>query len=204
MAINNIKTINKDKIIKLLGNPKYSNDTQKEDSIGVANALAYTPVGGIVTTVQVITYPGSGKIITTGNLGKIMQESIEVITTVVKSKYKHNLSKMDIHFHYLSADTKKDGPSAGLASIVALLSVLEKKKIPSDIAFTGEISLNGNILKIGGLKEKLIGAYNNGIKTVYIPASNEMDLVYLPQIVKEKMTINLVSNIDEAYTKLFK
>lgn len=190
MAINNIKTINKDKIIKLLGNPKYSNDTQKEDSIGVASALAYTPVGGIVTTVQVITYPGSGKIITTGNLGKIMQESIEVITTVVKSKYKHNLSKMDIHFHYLSADTKKDGPSAGLASIVALLSVLEKKKIPSDIAFTGEISLNGNILKIGGLKEKLIGAYNNGIKTVYIPASNEMDLVYLPDVIKENMEIN--------------
>ena len=204
MAINNIKTINKDKIIKLLGNPKYSNDTQKEDSIGVASALAYTPVGGIVTTVQVITYPGSGKIITTGNLGKIMQESIEVITTVVKSKYKHNLSKMDIHFHYLSADTKKDGPSAGLASIVALLSVLEKKKIPSDIAFTGEISLNGNILKIGGLKEKLIGAYNNGIKTVYIPASNEMDLVYLPNVIKENMQINLTSNIDEIYTKLFK
>lgn len=204
MAINNIKTINKDKIIKLLGNPKYSNDTQKEDSIGVANALAYTPVGGIVTTVQVITYPGSGKIITTGNLGKIMQESIEVITTVVKSKYKHNLSKMDIHFHYLSADTKKDGPSAGLASIVALLSVLEKKKIPSDIAFTGEISLNGNILKIGGLKEKLIGAYNNGIKTVYIPASNEMDLVYLPDVIKDNMEINLTSNIDEIYTKLFK
>ena len=204
MAINNIKTINKDKIIKLLGNPKYSNDTQKEDSIGVASALAYTPVGGIVTTVQVITYPGSGKIITTGNLGKIMQESIEVITTVVKSKYKHNLSKMDIHFHYLSADTKKDGPSAGLASIVALLSVLEKKKIPSDIAFTGEISLNGNILKIGGLKEKLIGAYNNGIKTVYIPASNEMDLVYLPDVIKDNMEINLTSNIDEIYTKLFK
>lgn len=204
MAINNIKTINKDKIIKLLGNPKYSNDTQKEDSIGVANALAYTPVGGIVTTVQVVTYPGSGKIITTGNLGSIMQESIEVITTVVKSKYKHNLSKMDIHFHYLSADTKKDGPSAGLASIVALLSVLEKKKIPSDIAFTGEISLNGNILKIGGLKEKLIGAYNNGIKTVYIPASNEMDLVYLPDVIKDNMDIILVSNIDEAYTKLFK
>lgn len=204
MAINNIKTINKDKIIKLLGNPKYSNDTQKEDSIGVASALAYTPVGGIVTTVQVITYPGSGKIITTGNLGSIMQESIEVITTVVKSKYKHNLSKMDIHFHYLSADTKKDGPSAGLASIVALLSVLEKKKIPSDIAFTGEISLNGNILKIGGLKEKLIGAYNNGIKTVYIPASNEMDLVYLPDVIKENMEINLTSNIDEIYTKLFK
>ena len=104
----------------------------------------------------------------------------------------------------MSADTKKDGPSAGLASIVALISLLEKKKISEYIAFTGELSLNGNILKIGGLKEKLIGAYNNGIKTVYIPASNEMDLVYLPDIIKENMDIILVNNIDEAYTKLFK
>ena len=80
----------------------------------------------------------------------------------------------------------------------------EKKKIPSDIAFTGEISLNGNILKIGGLKEKLIGAYNNGIKSVYIPKDNELDLVYLPQIIKDNMEINLISNIDEIYTKLFK
>lgn len=204
MAINNIKTINKEKVIKLLGNPKYSNDTQKEEYIGVTNALAYTPIGGAITTVQVITCAGSGKIITTGNLGKIMQESIEVITTVVKSKYKYNLTKLDIHFHYLSANVKKDGPSAGLSSIVALISVLEKKKISSDIAFTGEISLNGNILKIGGLKEKLIGAYNYGIKEVYIPKDNEMDLLYLPNIIKEKIQINLVSNIDEIYTKFFK
>lgn len=204
MAINNIKTINKDKIIKLLGNPKYTSDALKEDSIGVASALAYTAFGGEVTNVSVVSTAGSGKIITTGNLGKILQESIEVITTVVKSKYKYNLSKLDLHFHYLSANDKKDGPSAGLASIVALISLLEKKKIPEYIAFTGELSLNGNILKIGGLKEKLIGAYNNGIKTVYIPASNEMDLVYLPDIIKENMDIILVNNIDEAYTKLFK
>ena len=111
---------------------------------------------------------------------------------------------MDIHFHYLSADAKKDGPSAGFASLVALISALEKKKVPSDIAFTGEVSLTGNILKIGGLKEKLIGAYNYGIKTVYIPADNAMDLVYLPDIIKENMQIILVSNLDEAYTKLFK
>lgn len=204
MAINNIKTITRDKVVKLLGNPKYSVTTLKEDNIGVTNALAYTKNGGAISTVEVISISGSGKIITTGNLGNVMKESIEVITSVVKNKYKYNLSKIDLHFHYLSADLKKDGPSAGLATIMALLSLLEKKKIASDIAFTGEISLNGNVLKIGGLKEKLIGAYNHGIKEVFIPKDNEMDLVYLPQIVKEKMTINLVSNIDEAYTKLLK
>lgn len=204
MAINNIKTINKDKIIKILGNPKYSVEALKEDNIGVASVLAYTAFGGEVTSVEVVSTAGSGKIITTGNLGNVLKESIEVITTVVKNKYKYNLNKLDLHFHYLSADAKKDGPSAGLASIVALMSMYEKKKIPSDIAFTGEISLNGNILKIGGLKEKLIGAYNNGIKSVYIPKDNELDLVYLPQIIKDNMEINLISNIDEIYTKLFK
>lgn len=204
MAINNIKTINKDKIIKILGNPKYSVEALKEDNIGVASVLAYTAFGGEVTSVEVVSTAGSGKIITTGNLGNVLKESIEVITTVVKNKYKYNLNKLDLHFHYLSADAKKDGPSAGLASIVALMSMYEKKKIPSDVAFTGEISLNGNILKIGGLKEKLIGAYNNGIKSVYIPKDNELDLVYLPQIIKDNMEINLISNIDEIYTKLFK
>ena len=204
MAINNIKTINKDKIIKILGNPKYSVEALKEDNIGVASVLAYTAFGGEVTSVEVVSTAGSGKIITTGNLGNVLKESIEVIVTIVKNKYKYNLNKLDLHFHYLSADAKKDGPSAGLASIVALMSMYEKKKIPSDIAFTGEISLNGNILKIGGLKEKLIGAYNNGIKSVYIPKDNELDLVYLPQIIKDNMEINLISNIDEIYTKLFK
>lgn len=204
MAINNIKTINKDKIIKILGNPKYSVEALKEDNIGVASVLAYTAFGGEVTSVEVVSTAGSGKIITTGNLGNVLKESIEVIVTIVKNKYKYNLNKLDLHFHYLSADAKKDGPSAGLASIVALMSMYEKKKIPSDVAFTGEISLNGNILKIGGLKEKLIGAYNNGIKSVYIPKDNELDLVYLPQIIKDNMEINLISNIDEIYTKLFK
>ena len=116
MAINNIKTINKDKIIKILGNPKYSVEALKEDNIGVASVLAYTAFGGEVTSVEVVSTAGSGKIITTGNLGNVLKESIEVITTVVKNKYKYNLNKLDLHFHYLSADAKKDGPSAGLAS----------------------------------------------------------------------------------------
>lgn len=204
MAINNIKTINQEKVIKLLGTPKYENEKINEASIGVANTLAYTPNGGDVTCCEVISYSGTGKVTCTGNLGQIMQESIEVIISIVKNKYKYNFSKTDLHFHYLSADIKKDGPSAGLASIICLLSLMEKKKIANDIAFTGELSLNGNILKIGGLKEKLIGAYNRGIKTVYIPKSNQEDLKELPEVVKNSIEVNLVSNIDDLYTKLFK
>ena len=157
-----------------------------------------------MTCCEVISYSGTGKVTCTGNLGQIMQESIEVIISIVKNKYKYNFSKTDLHFHYLSADIKKDGPSAGLASIICLLSLMEKKKIANDIAFTGELSLNGNILKIGGLKEKLIGAYNRGIKTVYIPKSNQEDLKELPEVVKNSIEVNLVSNIDDLYTKLFK
>ena len=204
MAINNIKTINEEKVIKLLGTPKYENELISESNIGVAYALAYTPNGGDVTCCEVINYAGTGKIICTGNLGQIMQESIDVIISIVKNKYKYNFSKIDLHFHYLSADIKKDGPSAGLATIACLLSLMEKKKIAKNIAFTGELSLNGNVLKIGGLKEKLIGAYNKGIKTVYIPKSNQEDLKQLPKIVKDSLEINLISNIDELYTKLFK
>lgn len=204
MAINNIKTINEEKVIKLLGTPKYEDELISEQTIGVANALAYTPNGGDVTCCEVISYAGSGKIICTGNLGQIMHESIDVIISIVKSKYKYSFSKMDLHFHYLSADIKKDGPSAGLATIVSLLSLMEKKKIAKDIAFTGELSLNGSVLKIGGLKEKLIGAYNKGIKVVYIPKGNQEDLKKLPEIIKDSLEINLISNIDELYTKLFK
>ncbi len=204
MAINNIKTINEEKVIKILGTPKYEDELISEQTIGVANALAYTPNGGDVTCCEVISYAGSGKIICTGNLGQIMHESIDVIISIVKSKYKYSFSKMDLHFHYLSADIKKDGPSAGLATIVSLLSLMEKKKIAKDIAFTGELSLNGSVLKIGGLKEKLIGAYNKGIKVVYIPKGNQEDLKKLPEIIKDSLEINLISNIDELYTKLFK
>ena len=204
IAINNIKTINEEKIIKLLGNPKYENELLLEVLPGVVNSLAYTNHGGQVTKTEVIDYKGNGKIKVTGNVGIIMKESIEVIISYIKNNYKYNLNNIDLHFHFLDASTKKDGPSAGLSIAVALVSLLEKKVIPDDIAFTGEISLNGSILKIGGLKEKLIGAYNKEIKKVYIPKMNIKDLEEVPKIILEKIEIIPIENFSEIHKTYFK
>lgn len=204
MAINNIKTINQEKVIKLLGNPKYTTDVLLEKNPGVVNSLAYTTLGGVVTKTEVLEYKGNGNILITGSVGQVMEESIKVIVSFVKSHYKYNLNNVDLHFHFLDATTKKDGPSAGLSIAVALLSMLEKKTIREDVAFTGEVSLNGSILKVGGLKEKLIGAYNENIKIVYIPKSNFSDLEEIPKEIKESLEIVEVENFEDVYTKFFK
>lgn len=204
ITINNIKTLNKERIIKLLGNPKFNNDLPDNFEYGVSNALAYTPIGGIVTKIEVITFKGSGKVTITGNIGDIMKESVSVVMSMLKSNYKYNFNNLDLHFHFLDASSQKEGPSAGLSIGVALSSAMEEKKIESDVAFTGELSLNGNILKIGGLKEKLIGAYNNNIKVVYIPSNNIEDLKDVPSEIKNNMTIIPISNFKELYTELFK
>lgn len=204
MAINNIKTINEEKVIKLLGNPKYTTEIIEENIPGVVNMLAYTNMGGVVTTTEVIDYKGNGNILITGSVGKVMEESIQVIVSFVKSHYKYNLNNIDLHFHLLDASTKKDGPSAGLSIVMALISLLEKRTIPSDVAFTGELTLNGKILKIGGLKEKLIGAYNKNINTVYIPTRNVSDLKDIPKEIVNKLEIIPVENFDELYKIFFK
>ena len=205
LMINNIKTITKEKIIKYLGLPKYLDDDYDFSNLyGVSNALAYTPGGGKVTKIEVLKFKGNkGKIIT-GQVGPVMDESILVSLSYIEKEYNYNLSNWDFHIHFLEGSLPKDGSSAGVSITSAILSSLEKKIIPSDIAFTGEITLNGNILKVGGLKEKLISAYNKGIKVVYIPSSNYEDLENIPNKVKENMTINLVRNYKEIYTKLFK
>ena len=133
-----------------------------------------------------------------------MKESIEVIISYIKSKYKYNFNNIDLHFHFLDSAIKKDGPSGGLSIAVALISLFEKKIILNDVAFTGELTLNGKILKIGGLKEKLIGAYNKNIKVVYIPKQNCDDLKDIPKIVLESMEIKTVENFDEVYEIFFK
>ena len=204
MAINNIKTINEEKVIKLLGNPKYTTEIIEENIPGVVNMLAYTNMGGVVTTTEIIDYKGNGNILITGSVGKVMEESIQVIVSFVKSHYKYNLNNIDLHFHLLDASTKKDGPSAGLSIAMALISLLEKRTIPSDVAFTGELTLNGKILKIGGLKEKLIGAYNKNINTVYIPTRNVSDLKDIPKEIVNKLEIIPVENFDELYKIFFK
>ena len=204
MSINNISSITKDKIVKLLGKEKYTLETYSTHNIGTVNSLAWTPLGGIVTETEVIDYKGNGNVIITGNIGNIMEESVSVAISYIKNTYKETFNSIDLHIHFLDASIKKDGSSAGLSVTAAILSLLKKKKISKEIAFTGEISLNGDIIKVGGLKEKLIGAYNKGIKTVYIPDANKDDLDSIPKIIKEKLTIIPVVNFSEIYINLFK
>lgn len=204
ITINNIKILNEERVVKLLGNPKYTSNLVMEEENGVVNTLAVSNSGGTLSKVEVVTCKGNDKLTITGNAGNILKESISVVLTMLKLKYKYSFHNEDIHVHFLDASSKKDGPSAGIALSVALCSLKENKKVPSHVAFTGEISLNGSILKIGGLKEKLIAAYNKNIKVVYMPKSNSEDLENVPKLILDNMEVILVSNFNEVYTKLFK
>lgn len=204
ITINNIKILNEERVVKLLGNPKYTSNLVMEEENGVVNTLAVSNSGGTLSKVEVVTCKGNDKLTITGNAGNILKESISVVLTMLKLKYKYSFHNEDIHVHFLDASSKKDGPSAGLALSVALCSLKENKKVPNDVAFTGEVSLNGSILKIGGLKEKLIAAYNKNIKVVYMPKSNSEDLENVPKLILDNMEVIPVSNFNEVYTKLFK
>lgn len=204
ITINNIKILNEERVVKLLGNPKYTSNLVMEEENGVVNTLAVSNSGGTLSKVEVVTCKGNDKLTITGNAGNILKESISVVLTMLKLKYKYSFHNEDIHVHFLDASSKKDGPSAGLALSVALCSLKENKKVPSDVAFTGEVSLNGSVLKIGGLKEKLIAAYNKNIKVVYMPKSNSEDLENVPKLILDNMEVIPVSNFNEVYTKLFK
>lgn len=204
ITINNVKILNEERVVKLLGNPKYTSNLVMEEENGVVNTLAVSNSGGTLSKIEVVTCKGNDKLTITGNAGNILKESISVVLTMLKLKYKYSFHNEDIHVHFLDASSKKDGPSAGIALSVALCSLKENKKVPSDVAFTGEVSLNGSILKIGGLKEKLIAAYNKNIKVVYMPKSNSEDLENVPKLILDNMEIIPVSNFNEVYTKLFK
>lgn len=204
ITINNVKVLNEERIVRLLGNPKYTSNLVMEEENGVVNTLAVSNSGGTLSKIEVVTCKGNDKLTITGNAGNILKESISVVLTMLKLKYKYSFHNEDIHVHFLDASSKKDGPSAGIALSVALCSLKENKKVPSDVAFTGEVSLNGSILKIGGLKEKLIAAYNKNIKVVYMPKSNSEDLENVPKLILDNMEVIPVSNFNEVYTKLFK
>lgn len=204
ITINNVKVLNEERVVRLLGNPKYTSNLVMEEENGVVNTLAVSNSGGTLSKIEVVTCKGNDKLTITGNAGNILKESISVVLTMLKLKYKYSFHNEDIHVHFLDASSKKDGPSAGIALSVALCSLKENKKVPSDVAFTGEVSLNGSILKIGGLKEKLIAAYNKNIKVVYMPKSNSEDLENVPKLILDNMEVIPVSNFNEVYTKLFK
>ena len=202
---NKAKSITIDYINKILGETKYTKE-KIDNHKGVTNCLAWTPYGGNIQKIECIKLSGNGSIITTGNIEKILKESISVAISFIKYKKYTNVdfSKVDLHINALNAGIKKDGSSGGAAIVTSILSVLKNKIVPSDIAMTGEITLNGDILAVGGIKEKIIGAYNNDIKIVYIPFNNKIDLNDIPENIKEKVNIKLVKNYQEIYDEIFK
>ena len=204
ITINNVKILNEDRVIKLLGNPQYKDEFTNFSDLGTINTLAVSSMGGIISKLEVLSFKGSNKLTITGSCGNILKESINVVLSMLKNKYKYNFHNEDIHIHFLDASSQKDGPSAGLAIAVALASIKENKNVDNSYAFTGEISLNGNILKIGGLKEKLIAAYNKNMKVVFVPIGNTLDLKDIPKEVLNNIDVIPVSNFNEVYTKLFK
>lgn len=176
---------------------------EEHDQVGQVTGLAWTEVGGELLTIEAAAVPGKGKAIYTGQLGEVMQESIQAAMTVVRSRTEvFNIladfhEKMDIHIHVPEGATPKDGPSAGIGMCTALVSVLTKIPVRADVAMTGEITLRGEVLPIGGLKEKLLAAHRGGIRTVIIPVENKRDLRDIPKNIKQGLTIHPVKWIDE-------
>ncbi len=199
------KSISTDFVNKVLGEVKYT----KEEILnhkGVVNSLGCNSNGGNIQKIECISIPGNGDIIITGNALDILKESIRVSLSLIKYKkyITKDISNLDIHINLLNAGVKKDGSSGGIAITTAILSILKNKIVSSDIAMTGEVTLNGDVLAVGSIKEKIIGAYNNGINTIYIPYNNKVDLDTIPNNIKEKIDIKLVKNYDEIYKELFK
>jgi ATP-dependent Lon protease len=178
-------------------------EAEHEDLIGVSTGLAWTEVGGELLSIEAVTLPGKGRMTITGKLGDVMQESVQAAKSFVRSRSTEigiippTFEKLDIHIHVPEGATPKDGPSAGVAMVTSIVSVLTKIPVKASLAMTGEITLRGRVLPIGGLKEKLLAALRGGIKTVLIPKENEKDLAEIPDNVKKGLTIVAVATVDE-------
>ncbi len=196
--------INQDNLADYLGVQRFDyGKADSENRVGLVTGLAWTEVGGELLTIETASMPGKGKLSYTGSLGEVMQESIQAAMTVVRSRAdtlrinQDFYEKRDIHVHVPEGATPKDGPSAGIGMCTALVSSLTGNPVRADVAMTGEITLRGEVLPIGGLKEKLLAAHRGGIKTVIIPKENERDLKEIPDNVKADLAIHPVKWIDE-------
>lgn len=204
-------TVKKSDLIKYLGPCKYELKNEAiAEHIGMVNALAYTPMGGLVLPVESTLFDGKGEFKVTGMIGQTMDESVNVAISYIRSNRdefqinKDIFNDKDIHIHFLEGAVKKDGPSAGVSIASSILSLLLNRQVSKEVAMTGEISLSGDVLKVGGLKEKIIGAYNNGIKKIFIPYTNSCDLDEVPKNVKDEIKIILVKNYKEIFNAIFK
>ena len=196
--------VNEKNVVEFLGKPKFRyGEAELEDQVGVATGLAYTTVGGDTLQIEVSLSPGKGKLVLTGKLGDVMKESAQAAFSYVRSKTKELgidedfHEKLDIHIHVPEGATPKDGPSAGITIATALVSALSGKPIRREVGMTGEITLRGRVLPIGGLKEKTLSAHRAGLTKIILPKDNEKDIDDIPESVRDQLEFVLVSHVDE-------
>jgi ATP-dependent Lon protease len=199
--------LGRERVAELLGRPKvHPEHAADSDQVGVATGMYYTPVGGDIMFVEASPMPGKGNLVLTGQLGEVMKESAQAAWTYAKANAAELYIdprdfEQDVHIHVPAGAIPKDGPSAGITMATALVSALSKRPARNDVAMTGEITLSGRILPIGGVKEKILGAVRAGITTVVLPKENEADLEDLPEEVRDKLEIHLVEELGEALAR---
>jgi ATP-dependent Lon protease len=198
------RTVTRQSLTKYLGPPQYSEQqAEKEDEIGVATGMAYTEAGGDIMPVEVSLMPGKGQLTLTGQLGDVMQESVQAAFSFVRSRAKTYgikaslFENFDIHLHVPEGAIPKDGPSAGVTMATALMSAFSGNKVRHDVAMTGEITLRGKVLPIGGFKEKVLAAHRAGVKTVIVPIQNKKDMVDIPRKVKRDLNIIFAERLED-------
>jgi len=191
-------------ITSLLGPPPFKvSQIEEKDQIGLVTGLAWTQVGGELLCVETLIMPGKGKLSVTGKLGDVMKESAQAAVSFVRSRAenlgldKNFHNELDIHIHIPEGAIPKDGPSAGITMCTSLVSALTRRPVRRDVAMTGEITLRGRVLPIGGLKEKMLAAHRGGITKVIIPKENEKDLRDIPKVVTRQMEVVTVEHMDE-------
>src|SRR5579884_2526648 len=197
--------IGRDDVASILGAPKFESETAMRLSVpGVATGLAWTPVGGDILFIEATRVPGSGKLILTGQLGDVMKESAQAALSIVKNRAiafgidPNRFEKSDIHIHVPAGATPKDGPSAGVAMFTALVSLMSDRTVRADTAMTGEISLRGLVLPVGGIKEKVVAAHSAGIKRIMLPARNRRDFDDIPEIARKQIEFIWLERVEEA------
>ncbi|MEX0935575.1 MAG: endopeptidase La [Gemmatimonadota bacterium] len=197
-------TVTPDEVRDLLGRPRVHPEKMRtENAVGVATGMFYTPMGGDIMFVEASVMPGEGGLVLTGQLGDVMKESGRAAWTFAKSRYREygiaeqNLKGTEVHIHVPAGAIPKDGPSAGITMATALVSALSGRKVRRDVAMTGELTLTGRVLPIGGIKEKVLGAVRAGIHEIILPAENEAALEDIPEAVRETLTLHLVQELDD-------
>jgi ATP-dependent Lon protease len=195
-------------IQKYLGVPRFRyGKVEENDEIGLATGMAWTQVGGELLAIETVVLPGKGKLTVTGKLGEVMQESSQAAMSYVRSRAeelgldKNFYRKLDIHVHVPEGATPKDGPSAGITMATSIISALIKKPVRRDLAMTGEITIRGRVLPIGGLKEKILAAHRGGISQLIVPEENEKDLKDIPKKILRRFDVHIASHVDDVLNR---